>query len=459
MSINRVLGVVDLDAAGGLVARRCLDSGAALVILDRAREQASTIGRGGDTITFAAELGALTAALPRPRAVLVDLGAIELGRREAALAETLAGLEPGDLMLTCSCGSCGESVIIDSRCASAGLRYVDLGVSGSTTRPANSVVAAGGTSEDWGRVSDLMGDASPSALLGACGSGTAFALVNAALRGLDIQLIAEAYHILKAGIRMSHDEMRTVFAQWNSGELADPLIAATADALGLRDEDGDPLLEKVLDAVAPEHISSRAALLALDVGAPVTMMAQAASAAAIAALKDERVDASAVLGGPKPAQTGERHPMVVELGRGLRAAMILALDESLSLLRRSSAAHDLDLDLIRATGLLAGSGRIKIAELAAAALGRSGGRSSILLDASFKSELDQCLPSLRRVVVRAIEGGIPVPTFSAALSFYDGYRSTWLPANLTNALKDSFLGLGFERIDRPRGEKFHSDWK
>jgi 6-phosphogluconate dehydrogenase len=459
MAGNQTLGILGLDVAGSLVARRALDAGSALVLHGPSTGGGSGIAAGGDGTVVMADLASLVAALPRPRALLVDLGAFEPSRREAALDEALVRLEPGDFLMTCSGRDCFEAASIASRCSDAKLRYLDFGVTGGTVRSGMTTVAAGGSGADWESVRRLIGNAPSSALIGGCGAGTAFALVRAALSGLEIELLAEAYHILKSGIRMSHDEMRTIFAQWNSGELAGPLVAATADALGLRDEDGEPLVEKVLDATLAEGPCSRATSLAIDNCAPAAMMGQAAAAAAIAALKDERVDASAVLGGPKPAQTGERQSMVAELGRALLAAMILAAAESLSLLKRSSELRGLDLDLALAAKLWAGDGKARIAERAARALERSGGRGSILLDASFKSDLDQCLPWLRRVTVRAIEGGIPVPAFSAALSFYDGYRSTWLPSNLANALKDSFLGLGFERVDRPRGEIFHSEWK
>ncbi len=280
-----------------------------------------------------------------------------------------------------------------------------------------------------------------------------------AAEGLGIAILAEMYHVMRMVYRTGNDEIRTVFAQWNAGDMADPLLAATADALGLMDEDGLPLVEKVLDAGRATGACSEAAALALETGVPAAMISMAACAQAAASRKDERVAASAVLGEPKAAPTGDRTTMVEELRKAYCAAAILAAAEMHLLLDAASERLSIGLDQVLAVKLGAGQGLAGLLERASEAVARSGGRTSILLDASVKMALDQNLPSLRRIVSRSMEGGIPLPVLSAALSSYDSQRSTWLPANLVNALRDSLHGTGFERIDRPRGEVFHSDWK
>jgi 6-phosphogluconate dehydrogenase len=277
-------------------------------------------------------------------------------------------------------------------------------------------------------------------------------IVSKSLEGVKLALIAETYSVLRSAIRVSHDEMRTVFSEWNRGELADPLVAATADVLGLRDEDGEPLLEKVLDVPRGPALCCRAAALALELGVPAPLATQAASSSFLAGMKDERVDASAVLSGPKAALTGERHSMIDELRKALHAAFILAYAEAYSLLAASGADED------GASAALA-EGISAVGLAAAAARGRRGPKETILLDAAIKSQLDHLLSSLRRVCARSAEGGLYVPCLSAALSYYDGMRSTWLPSNLTVALRDSREGTLYERVDRPRGEAFHSDWR
>jgi 6-phosphogluconate dehydrogenase len=275
-------------------------------------------------------------------------------------------------------------------------------------------------------------------------------IVSDAVKGVKLELLAEAYCVLKSVIRVSHDEMRTVFSEWNRGELADPLVAAAADALGLRDEDGDPLLEKVLDLPRGSELCRPAAALALKLGVPAPLAAQSASSSFMARMKDARVDASAILNGPKSAPSGERHAMIEELRKALHASFILAYAEAYSL----SAASGDDEEAARAALAEDGSSVATVA-----ARSRHGLKETILLDAEIKARLDPSLPSLRRVCSRAADGGVYVPCLSAALSYYDGIRSSWLPSNLIVALRDSLDGTMYERIDRPRGEAFHSEWR
>jgi len=276
--------------------------------------------------------------------------------------------------------------------------------------------------------------------------------VAQALQGSKLQLIAEAYNVLKSAIRVSHDEMRTVFADWNRGDLKDPLLAAAADALGLRDADGDPLLEKVLDVARGPELCRGAASLALELGVFAPLISQSASYRSLSAMKDLRVDASAVLTGPKPAPTGERKTMIEELRRAVLAAFALAYAESYSLLAATGEKSPV------AFAALA-SEDSSLAIRALEAFGRCRPKESIILDARLKTYLDPSLISLRRVCVRCVESGLLVPGLLSALSFYDGYRSPWMPSNMIVALRDALEHSGYERVDRPRGEIFHSDWK
>lgn len=277
-------------------------------------------------------------------------------------------------------------------------------------------------------------------------------VVAQAVGGVKLELMAEAYSSLKSSIRISHDEMRTVFSEWNRGELADPLVAAAADVLGLRDEDGDPLLEKVLDVSRGPELCRGAASLAHELSFPAPLVSQAAFCSYLSAMKDERVDASAVLSGPKSAPSGEKHSMIEELRRALLASLFICYAEAYSLLAAAKVGKD---EALRSLGEEGSS----VAAAACVARGRCRDHESILLDAGVKSQLDPCLVSLRRICARSAEGGLHMPGFSAALSFYDGFRSTWLPSNMVVALRDGREGTGFERIDRPRGDFFHSDWK
>jgi 6-phosphogluconate dehydrogenase len=299
------------------------------------------------------------------------------------------------------------------------------------------------------------------AWMGPGGAGHFVKMVHNAIEYADMELIAETYHLLRGYVRASHDEMRTVFAEWNKTELSSYLVAITADVLGVMDEDGEPLVEKVLDAAGQKGTGAWAAEAALELGSPAGLLAEAVFARDLSALKDERVGASAVLGGPKAAPTGERHAMIEDLRKALLAAKIVAYAQGFQLLRRASAERGWGLDLA-SVALVWREGciiRSAFLERIAEAYRRESGLPNLVVDSYFKALLDQCMPSLRRVTARAVESGAPVPAFSAAVSFYDGYRSTWLPANLLQALRDRFGAHGYERVDRPRGESFHSEWK
>jgi 6-phosphogluconate dehydrogenase len=286
-------------------------------------------------------------------------------------------------------------------------------------------------------------------------------MMRDALVGAKLELVAETYHILKLGLKISYDEMRTIFADWNKSELSDAVIAATADALGLRDSDGEPLLDKVLDVPHGADPCAQAASMALGLGLPAAIFAQVASASFLASMKDARIDASTVLGGAKLSPTGERHAMIEEVRKALIAAMILAHAQAFLLAR-----HGLGLTkpgsnltgIARSWGGDQGSGAF-IMQLTVQAFERNPELDCIILDVPVKTLLDHSIPSLRRLSSRCVEGGLPVPALIAALSFFDLYRSMWLPANLVSALRDSFSGSGFERVDRPRGELFHSEWR
>ncbi len=279
------------------------------------------------------------------------------------------------------------------------------------------------------------------------------------LESLLTHLVSESYLLLLKSLRSSHDSMRTIYTDWNRGELADPLMAATADALGLRDLDGEPLLEKVLDVASTGEPCVSAARLAMELRVPAPAFAQAASSSHISVLKDERIDASAVLGGPKHATSGDRAVLVEEIRKALLAATILAQAQAFLLLSRAQGAQGGPVDLCGAARIWSEGRESFLHDRIGEALCRNPELELVILDAQIKALLDPCLPALRRVVARSVESGLAIPVISACLQFYDQCRSTWLPANLVRALRDARASEGYERVDRPRGEIFHSDWK
>jgi len=276
----------------------------------------------------------------------------------------------------------------------------------------------------------------------------------------DMQLICEAYHLMKEGLGLDHDTMHRAFADWNRGELDSYLIEITRDILGFRDEDGEPLVEKILDTAGQKGTGKWTAGSALDMGIPLTLIAEAVLARFLSALKDERTAAAEVLGGPATEFSGDAGALVDDLRQALYAAKIVSYAQGYMLMRAAAAEYGWNLNnggialmwrggcIIRSVFL----GRIK------EAFDRNPSLSNLLLDPYFADQVQSAQAAWRRVVARAVELGIPVPALSSALAFYDGYRHARLPANLLQAQRDYFGAHTYERVDRPRGEFFHTDW-
>jgi 6-phosphogluconate dehydrogenase len=276
----------------------------------------------------------------------------------------------------------------------------------------------------------------------------------------DMQLICEAYQFMKEGLGMSSVEMRDVFTEWNTGELDSYLIEITARILDHKDDDGAPLVEKILDTAGQKGTGKWTSVSALDLGMPVTLIGEAVFARCLSAMKDERVFAAKALKGPGVKFAGNTKAFIEDIRKALLASKIVSYAQGYMLMREAAREYHWNLNyggialmwrggcIIRSVFL----GRIK------EAFERDPGLSNLLLDPYFQKVIQGCQESWRRVVVKGAELGIPIPAFSAALSFFDGYRSARLPANLLQAQRDYFGAHTYERLDRPRGQFFHTNW-
>jgi 6-phosphogluconate dehydrogenase len=277
-----------------------------------------------------------------------------------------------------------------------------------------------------------------------------------------MQLICESYQLMKEGLGLEHDEMHRIFAEWNEGKLDSYLIEITRDILGFRDDDGEAIVEKILDTAGQKGTGKWTAMSALEMGIPLTLIGEAVLSRFLSALKDERVAAADVLRGPDSdsAFEGDRGALVADLCEALYASKIVSYAQGYMLMRAAAAEYGWNLNnggialmwrggcIIRSVFL----GKIK------EAFDRDPALTNLLLDPYFSDEVAAAQSAWRRVVARAIEMGIPVPAMASALAFYDGYRHSRLPANLLQAQRDYFGAHTYERVDRPRGEFFHTDW-
>jgi 6-phosphogluconate dehydrogenase len=275
-----------------------------------------------------------------------------------------------------------------------------------------------------------------------------------------MQLICEAYQVMKEGLGLSAGAMHEVFAEWNKGDLDSYLVEITRDILGVKDEDGSPLVEKILDTAGQKGTGKWTSVSSLDLGIPVTLIAEAVYARCLSALKDERVEASKILSGPKYTFNGDKKTFVEDIRKALLASKIVSYAQGYMLMQEAAKEYKWDLNYGNIAMMWRGGCIIRSVFLGKikAAFDKNPNLKNLLLDEYFKNVIDSCQASWRKVIATAIEMGVPVPAFATALSFYDGYRSARLPANLLQAQRDYFGAHTYERTDKPRGQFFHTNW-
>jgi 6-phosphogluconate dehydrogenase len=265
---------------------------------------------------------------------------------------------------------------------------------------------------------------------------------------------------MKEGLGLGYDEMHRVFAEWNQGELDSYLIEITRDILGYKDENGEHVVDVILDTAGQKGTGKWTGISSLEMGIPLTLIGEAVYARALSALKDERVTASKVLSGPEPKFDGDKKAFLDDIREALYAAKIISYAQGYMLLRAAAAEYGWNLNyggiaLMWRGGCIIRSmflGKIKDA------FDKNPELSNLLLDDYFKEQVEAAQSAWRRVVAKAVEMGVPVPAMSSALAFFDGYRNERLPANLLQAQRDYFGAHTYERVDKPRGEFFHTNW-
>ena len=296
--------------------------------------------------------------------------------------------------------------------------------------------------------------------VGENGAGHFVKMVHNGIEYGDMQLICEAYQIMKDMLGMSAEEMHEVFAEWNKGDLDSYLIEITRDILAYKDEKGETTVDYILDTAGQKGTGKWTAIAALDHGVPLTLIGEAVFARCLSAQKEERVEAAKILAGPKPAFTGDKKAFIEDLRKALFASKIISYAQGYTLMRTAAKEFGWDLNyggialmwrggcIIRSVFL----GKIKEAFTNNPAL------ANLVLDPYFTEKLKEAQAGWRNVVAQAAANGVPAPAMSAALSYYDGYRCDRLPANLLQAQRDYFGAHTYERTDCPRGQFFHTNW-
>jgi 6-phosphogluconate dehydrogenase len=427
----------------------------------------------GTNVLGAHSIEEMVSMLKKPRRVMM---LVKAGKPvDEFIEQLLPHLEPGDIII-----DGGNSLFDDTNrrvkyVEGKGLLYIGTGVSGGEegARRGPSIMP-GGSPAAWEHVKPIFqgvaakveGDVPCCDWVGEQGAGHYVKMVHNGIEYGDMQLICEGYNIMKNGLGMSADEMHEVFKEWNTGDLDSYLVEISRDILAKKDEDGTPLVDKILDTAGQKGTGKWTVVNSQDLGIPITLIAEAVYARCVSALKDERVKAARKLKGPRPAlgsvtaKPERKKAFINDIRDALYASKIVSYAQGYMLMRAAAAEYKWNLNyggiaLMWRGGCIIRSrflGKIK------EAYDRNPKLTNLMLDDYFRGEIKRCQKGWRNVVATAAKKGIPVPAFSTALAFYDQYRSAVLPANLLQAQRDYFGAHTYERVDKPRGEFFHTNW-
>ena len=423
--------------------------------------------KGHKNVVGARSIEEMVGLLKRPRKIMLM---VKAGQAVDDFIELLIPhLEPGDLLIDGGNSHFPDSIRRTRYLEGKGLLYVGTGVSGGEegARHGPSMMP-GGSVQAWPLVKDIFQAIcarTPAGepccdWMGEDGAGHYVKMVHNGIEYGDMQLICEAYQLLKEGLGMSNEEMHQVFGEWNKGELDSYLIEISRDILAFKDDQGEYVVDKILDTAGQKGTGKWTSVNSLDLGMPLTLIGEAVYARCLSAMKNDRVAASKILSGPNFRFSGDRQTAVEDIRLALLASKIVSYAQGFMMLREAAKEYHWNLNyggiaMVWRAGCIIRSaflGKIKDA------FDHDAGLSNLLLDSYFHDLIDRCQPSWRRAVSMAVEAGVPVPAFTTALSFYDGYRSQRLPANLLQAQRDYFGAHTYERVDRPRGQFFHTNW-
>ena len=410
----------------------------------------------------------MSQVLKKPRRVMLMVKAGDTV--DAMIEQVVPHLEPGDIIIDGGNSHYPDTNRRTKSLAEKGILFIGTGVSGGEegARLGPSIMP-GGNPAAWPHVKEIfqaiaakVADGSPCCdWVGENGAGHYVKMVHNGIEYGDMQLICEAYQLLKDALGLTAQELHDVFAEWNKGELDSYLIDITEQIFAKLDDDGKPVVEKILDTAGQKGTGKWTGISALDTGTPVTLIGEAVFARCLSAIKDSRVAASKVLTGPKVAPTiAGRQAFIEDVRRALYCSKMISYGQGYMLLRAAAKEEGWNLNyggiaLMWRGGCIIRSrflGKIK------EAYDKNPNLTNLLLDEFFSSTLIKYQDSWRRAIIKAIEAGVPTPAFSTALAFYDGYRTERLPANLLQAQRDFFGAHTYERIDKPRGQFFHTNW-
>jgi 6-phosphogluconate dehydrogenase len=465
------IGLIGLAVMGENLVLNMERNGFTVAVYNRHTEKVDAFlnGRGkGKRFIGCHSIQELCAGLKTPRKIMLM---VKAGKPvDELIAQLEPHLEPGDIVIDGGNSFFPDTIRRTKALEAKGLRFIGTGVSGGEEGALKGPsIMPGGSPEAWPFVKDVFqaiaakvaGGRPCCEWVGSDGAGHYVKMVHNGIEYGDMQMICEAYWIMKNILGLDAGELKAVFTEWNKGELDSYLIQITGEIFGKVDPDtGKPVVDVILDTAGQKGTGKWTSQSALDLGVAAPTVAEAVFARCLSAVKEERVAASQVIPGVTEKFTGDKKEFIEAVRQALYASKICSYAQGFQLMRMAAKEYGWDLHygdiallwrggcIIRATFL----------EKIKAAFDRAPNLANLLVDDFFKGEIERCQKSWRRVVAQAVLSGVPVPAFSSALAYFDGYRSGNLPANLLQAQRDYFGAHTYERVDRPRGEIYHTEW-
>ncbi len=464
------IGLIGLAVMGENLVMNIESKGFTAAVYNRTVSKVDNFVNGraaGLNIIGCKSLRELADSLEKPRKVMMM---VKAGRAVDDLINALLPyLEPGDIIIDGGNSHFPDTIRRAEYVESKGLLYVGVGVSGGEEGALNGPsMMPGGSAAAWPHVKPIfqaicagVEDGAPCCdWVGGGGAGHFVKMVHNGIEYGDMQLICEAYQLMRDGLGMSADELHDVFAEWNKTELDSYLIGITRDILGYRDENGETTVDRILDTAGQKGTGKWTGIAALDEGVPLTLIGEAVFARCLSAQKEERVRAAALYPREIPAFKGDRDAFIESIRRALYAGKIISYAQGFALMRTAAKTYGWELNYGGIALMWRGGCIIRSAFLGKIkeAFDKDPELENLLMDGYFSGVIGQLVPAWREVAAYAASAGIPMPAISSALSYFDGYTTERLPANLLQAQRDYFGAHTYERIDSPRGRFFHTDW-
>lgn len=464
------IGLIGLAVMGENLVLNIASKGFQVTAYARRQETVDNFLNGrakGMSIIGTTSIKELVESLSKPRKVMMM---IKAGQPvDDVIEQLIPHLEKGDIIIDGGNSHYLDTIRRTTYVESKGLLYVGTGVSGGEEGALlGPSIMPGGSKDAWVEIKPIfqaiaakIADGSICCdWVGEDGAGHFVKMVHNGIEYGDIQLITEAYHLMRNILGMSADEMHQVFKAWNKTELDSYLIEITADILAYKDEDGKPLVDKILDTAGQKGTGKWTAITALEESVPLTLISESVYSRFLSSMKNERVVASKTFKATPITFKGDKIEFIEEIRKALFASKIISYAQGYALMRATAQTHNWNLNYGGIALMWRGGCIIRSAFLGKIkeAYDKNPHLTNLLLDPYFKDTIESLTDSWRKVVSTAILNGIPTPSMAAGLNYFDGYKTANLPANLLQAQRDYFGAHTYERVDKPRGEFFHTNW-